>query len=78
MTAAELLDALQVAANAMRRCDPSWCAAHEIEQITDVEWDDALATVEDAIDAYREKPGIWLAGLTDDEIARVGASHEAT
>jgi uncharacterized ferredoxin-like protein len=46
--------ALMRAADAMRRCDPAWCAAHEVEQINDVDWDDALAMVEDAVDDCRE------------------------
>jgi hypothetical protein len=38
------------AADAMRRIDSDWCAAHEVEQINDEEWDDALMKLEDALE----------------------------
>jgi hypothetical protein len=54
MNATELLDALKIAADVMRRLDPTWCALNDVPQTTDVEWDAALAAVEDAVDAARE------------------------
>ena len=41
-------------ADAMRRCDPDWCESHNVEQITDDEWDELLEAVEDACE---EKAG---------------------
>ncbi len=54
MDAPDLLAALAAAADVMRRSDPVYCAALGVEATTDVEWDDALARVEDALDAARE------------------------
>ena len=54
MNAHELLDALKIAADVMRRSDPTWCLLNELPQTTDVEWDAALAAVEDAVDAAKE------------------------
>jgi hypothetical protein len=48
------IEALRTAADAMRRSDPTWCLLHDVEQVSDVEWDDALALVEDALNAQRE------------------------
>jgi hypothetical protein len=50
----DLITALAAACDAMRRSDPTWCLLHDCEQVTDVEWDDALALAEDALDAQRE------------------------
>jgi len=51
------LAALQLAADAMRRSDPSYCEAHGVAQTTDAEWDAALEAVEDALeDASEEVP----------------------
>jgi truncated hemoglobin YjbI len=44
------IEALRTAADAMRRADPAYCAAHQVEQITDGEWDAVLELVEDALD----------------------------
>ena len=35
---------------AMRACDPEYCAAHSIEQVTDDEWDDVLADAEELLE----------------------------
>jgi hypothetical protein len=51
----QLVAALAAAADAMRRSDPVWCAVMGVEQTTDVQWDDALAAVEDALDAARQE-----------------------
>lgn len=50
----ELIAALQAAADAMRRSDPTYCAAMDVAHVSDVEFDAALARVEDALDAVRE------------------------
>lgn len=50
----QLLAALTAAVDAMRRSDPTYCAAMGLEPVTDAEWDDALAAAEDALDAARE------------------------
>ena len=42
--------ALAAAADVLRRADPVYCAVMGVEQITDVEWDAALALVENALD----------------------------
>jgi hypothetical protein len=34
----------------MRACDPEYCASHEIDQVTDKEWDDVLAEAEDLLE----------------------------
>jgi hypothetical protein len=49
------LAALQLAADAMRRSDPSYCEAHGVAQTTDAEWEAALEAVEDAIDDGTEE-----------------------
>lgn len=54
MNPQELQSALARAADAMRRCDPVYCAGMGVAETTDVEWDDALAAVEDAIDAAKD------------------------
>jgi hypothetical protein len=54
MTTPELLAALAAAADVMRRSDPAWCLCMGVDATTDVEWDDALARVEDAIEAAKE------------------------
>jgi hypothetical protein len=54
MNTQELERALAVAADAMRRCDPIYCAVMGVQQVSEQEWDDALAAVEDAIDAAKE------------------------
>lgn len=55
MTREQLIAALQLAADAMRRADPGYCASHQVEQVTDAEWDAALARVEDALEAAQER-----------------------
>lgn len=50
MTTDQLMTALRAAADAMRRSDPVWCELHDVPQVSDAEWDDALAKVEDAVD----------------------------
>lgn len=54
MGRADFLAALTAAADAMRRSDPVWCRVMGVEHVTDAQWDDALALVEDALDAARE------------------------
>jgi hypothetical protein len=54
MTPQSLLEVLQLAADAMRRTDPTWCAVMDVQQINDLEWDAVLARVEDALDDARE------------------------
>jgi hypothetical protein len=49
------LAALQLAADAMRRSDPSYCVAHGVEPVTDAEWDAALEAVEDALEVAAEE-----------------------
>ena len=51
----DLVGALIVAADSMRRCDPVYCSAMNLEQITDAEWDDTLAIVEDVLKAVQER-----------------------
>jgi hypothetical protein len=48
------IEALQAAADAMRRSDLDYCAAHQVEQITDAEWDAALEAAEDALEDAME------------------------
>ena len=67
MNAHEMLDALKAAADVLRRMNLNWCALHDVPQTTDLEMDDALAAVEDAIE-NAENPR--LADL-------LGAAHEA-
>jgi truncated hemoglobin YjbI len=50
------IEALRTAADAMRRADPAYCAAHQVEQITDGEWDAVLELVEDACEAAPPAP----------------------
>lgn len=54
MTMDELIAALAAAADAMRRSDPVWCSLMGVEQVSEVDWDAALARVEDALDAVRQ------------------------
>lgn len=51
----ELVRALIVAVDSMRRCDPVWCAAMNVKQVSDMEWDLALAIAEDALEAAQER-----------------------
>lgn len=55
MDTTRLIEALRLAADAMRRSDPVWCELMGVEQVSDVQWDDALAAVEDALDAMKEE-----------------------
>lgn len=50
----KLLAALRAAADAMRRSDPTWCAVMGVEQVSEIQWDAALAAAENALDAVRE------------------------
>lgn len=50
MNAEALRAALAAAIDAMRRSDPTYCAALGVDQVTDVEWDKALQLGEDALD----------------------------
>lgn len=50
----QVIEALRACIDAMRRSDPVYCAAMDAEQVSDVEWDAALAAGEDAIDAMQE------------------------
>lgn len=53
MDTTQLESTLAVAADAMRRADPIYCAVMGLEQVTEAQWDDALAKVEDALDAMK-------------------------
>lgn len=50
----ELIAALRACVDVLRRADPVWCEVMSVEQVTDAEWDAALARAEDAIDSARE------------------------
>jgi hypothetical protein len=54
MTDTELIAALRQTVDAMRRSDPTYCSAMGLQGVTDIEWDDALAAGEDALDALTE------------------------
>jgi hypothetical protein len=56
------IEALRTAADAMRRADPAYCAAHQVEQITDSQWDAVLELVEDACEAAPQpsEPVAWM------------------
>ena len=47
-------EALRAVADALRRADPAYCAAHQVEQTTDAEWDAVLELVEDALEDATE------------------------
>jgi hypothetical protein len=47
-------EALAMAVDVLRRADPAYCAAHQVEQITDAEWDAALEAAEDALEDAME------------------------
>lgn len=47
----DLKAALERAADVMRRADPEYCEAHGVELVTDLEWDEAVQGIEDAIEA---------------------------
>jgi hypothetical protein len=49
-------EALRTAADAMRRADPAYCAAHQVQPITDGEWDAVIELVEDACEAAPPAP----------------------
>ena len=55
MTTDQLLAALTAAADAMRRSDPTYCAALGVEHVTDAQWDGVLACAEKALDAVKER-----------------------
>lgn len=55
MTVDGLVAALDAACDAMRRSDPVYCCVMGVEQVTDAQWDAALARVEDALDAVKEQ-----------------------
>jgi hypothetical protein len=57
MNSHQLLEALQLAADAMRRSDPTWCVLMGVEPIDEIGWDACLAKVEDALDDHREAMG---------------------
>ena len=42
--------ALAQAVDVMRRSDADYCAAHQVAQVTDAEWDAALEAAEDAME----------------------------
>lgn len=50
----DIITALRACVDAMRRSDPTYCDALGVEQVSDVEWDLALALGEDTLDAVRE------------------------
>lgn len=50
----DLITALRACVDAMRRSDPTYVAALGVEQVSDAQWDLALALGEDALDALRE------------------------
>lgn len=51
----ELIAALRACVDVLRRADPVWCEVMSVEQVTDAEWDRALALAEDALDAVQER-----------------------
>jgi hypothetical protein len=48
--AAEPWGLLARAVDLLRRADPAWCAAHEVAQPDDAEWDATLTVLEDALE----------------------------
>lgn len=51
----ELIAALRACVDVLRRADPVWCEVMFVEQVTDAEWDAALARVDDALEAAQER-----------------------